>query len=240
MDAMEMTKLYTDAEQAALKEADEHFRRAVELEESYLKELPRVVMSRCPFDHQPLYRTFDPFGLDGPWWRGDASPEEPVACRHFLVLDGALSFNGRPAQAGSFEVRPGPQVPFVIPRLLEKEGVKAVVSMLAMENGYVAYPVAYFAERRPPPQELTATWGRTLYLYETQLGETSWRVASEVRDFELDPWLTSGKLLWTSGNGDAMRLKQGTDCPHAGLRGERRPAVLEGDRVWFDVPHGGQ
>lgn len=235
MDEMEKTVRYTEAEQSALAEANQHLNQALELEERYLKALPRVVMSRCPFCRQPLYRTFDPYGLDGPWWRGDASPEEPEPCPHFLLLDGALDLAGRPPRAGPFEVRPGPEVPFVIPPLLAKSGVKAVIARVAMENGYVAYPIAYFGERRLPPQELAATWVRSLYVYETQLGETLWRASDEEPDFELGPWLATGKLWWATEEGAAMRLLEGGDCPYASRPGERRRQVLEGDLRWFDV-----
>src|SRR5438067_4305000 len=115
----------------------------------YFERLPKPVMSCCPFDQKPLRRSFDPFGLDGPWWEPDAITQEPPSCPHFCVLQGAVNFAGKPPLAGKHQIRPGPQVPFVIPRLLEYEGMIAVISQLRMENGYIAYPVAYFALRRP-------------------------------------------------------------------------------------------
>lgn len=240
MDAMLSTTRYTPEEKSALDEADRHMQEARRLEDEYHQVLPRVEMARCPFDNEPLIRTFDPFGLDGPWWRADASPVETQACRHFCVLVGALDLAGHPPKAGPFEVRPGPQVPFVIPRLLRQEGVTAVLSRIRMENGYVAYPIAYFAERRPPPQDLTASWARTNYLYTTQLGEVAWRVENDRWEFELEPWLSSGKLRWSTGEGESMRLESAKACPYTGLPGDRRPTVLELDQIWFEAsPDGG-
>jgi hypothetical protein len=157
----------------------------------------------------PLIRSVDPHGLDGTWWAGDV---EPAPCRHFCAVLGALGPNENPPRAGDFEVRPGPQVPFVVPRLLELDGVIAVISRMHMDNGYAVCPIAYFAERRPSPQDLTASW-RKGFTYETQLGETSWRLSDELWDFELTPWISRKKLLWARGEGDEMKLEGGTDCP---------------------------
>lgn len=52
---------------------------------------------------------------------------------------------------------------FAVARLLDLPGMVAVVSKIEMENGYIVFPVAYCAERRPPPQDLTASWPRTNY-----------------------------------------------------------------------------
>ena len=239
MDAMLRTARYSTDERKALVDANRYIQKAQALEDEYHRILPRVAMSICPFDDLPLVRTFDPHGLDGPWWRPDASPEEPQACRHFCVLVGALDLAGYPPRAGGFEVHPGPQAPFVIPRILGLDGVTAVISRLEMDDGYDAYPIAYFAERRPPPQDLTASWVRTDYLYTTQLGEVAWRIPNDPWDFELAPWLASGKLRWTEGEGPSMRLVSGQDWPYARLRGERRPAVLQRDRIWFEAPPDG-
>jgi hypothetical protein len=44
------------------------------IEEEYFRRLPRLAMSCCPVCEKPLFRSFDPFGIDGLWWRSDASP----------------------------------------------------------------------------------------------------------------------------------------------------------------------
>lgn len=234
-------KRYTDEEREALDEANRAMTEALQLEEVYYRILPPVLLSRCPFDDAPLHRTFDPYGLDGPWWRSEASPGEPETCRHFCGLVGALDFAGQPPLGGDFQAHVGPQVPFVIPRLLELPGMIAVLSCVRMENGYQAFPVGYFAAQRPPPQELTAGWARTQHLYSTQLGEVRWRMANELYDFDLEPWFRSGKLRWaTSESLLLMNVSANPkDCPYLDLPGERRPTVVKGDRAWTEpMPDG--
>jgi hypothetical protein len=234
-------KRYTDEEREALDAANQALTEAFQLEGVYYRMLPPVMLSRCPFDDTPLYRTFDPYGLDGPWWRRDASPTEPETCRHFCGLVGALDLAGRPPRGGDFEAHVGPQVPFVIPRLLELPGLIAVLSCIPMESGYRAFPIGYFAEHRPPPQTLTAGWPRTQYLYSTQLGEVRWRTANERYDFNLEPWFRSGKLRWTVGDSLAFAKVSAhpADCPYLDLPGEHRPTVVRADRAWTEpLPDG--
>src|SRR5918911_4198066 len=57
-----------------------------EAEEEYFERLPRLTMSCCPFCGKPLIRSFDPYGLDGLWWRPDINTEEIPTCPHFCVL----------------------------------------------------------------------------------------------------------------------------------------------------------
>lgn len=220
-----------DAE--AFDEARASHAEAERLQALYFDRLPRLPVSCCPYDGKPLYRTFDPYGLDGPWWRPDATPEEAPACPHFCVLRGAVHYQGRSPQAGDFEVHPGPEVPYVIPRLLEMDGMIAVIAQLEMENGFLAYTITYFAERRPPPQDLTAGWARTVHAYTTQLGEAGWSVPNDVWDFDLQPWLEKGKIRWCPPGSDNTFLS--TDppdqCPYVNLPGTRQRIVVEGDQA---------
>jgi hypothetical protein len=54
-------------------------------------------------------------------------------CPHFCVLGGAVNYQGLPPLGGNQEVIPGPEIPFVYPRLLALPGVVAVISSLPME-----------------------------------------------------------------------------------------------------------
>lgn len=208
--------------------------KAERLEEGYFKRLPRLTVSCCPFDGKPLVRTFDPFGLDGLWWRPDATPRELPTCPHFCVVRGAVHYNGLPPRAGSFEVHPGPEVPHVIPRLLAYPGMVAVISQIDMKNGYTAYPIAYFAERRPPPQDLTADWPRTIYTYTTQLGVPGWQPVNDPWDFDLLPWLDAGKVRWCPPGSDNTFLSTapGAPCPYVDMPGTRKRILVEGDESW--------
>lgn len=228
------TMVGTQEEGAAARRLLDALPEILELEQEYFEQLPRIAMSSCPFCRKPLYRSFDPYGLEGFWWGVDADPEEPPACPHFCVLRGALSFAGRPPRAGDFEVYCGPGVPYVIPRLLEHPGMVAVLHALEMANGYRAYPIAYFAEHPPPPEQLTSEWARPWFAYTTQLGEPGWRLAGDAWDFELAPWLERGNLQWCdpkSGE-QAPTRDAARSCPYLDLSGERRPLVVRGARIW--------
>ena len=120
-------------------EADRAYERAGSYEREYLQALPRVTVCPCPFDGKPLIRSFDPYGLDGPWWSSNATPPELPTCPHFCALGGAVHFQGQPPFSGRQEVRPGPEVPYVYPRLLSMPGMIAVISELAMDRGYNDY-----------------------------------------------------------------------------------------------------
>src|SRR4051812_12543064 len=76
----------------------------------YGDRLPRVVMGACPFTGMPLKRSFDPFGLDGPWWWKDRpfKIEEPAAPPAFQLLVGALDLRGRIPAETVDGVIPGP------------------------------------------------------------------------------------------------------------------------------------
>lgn len=196
----------------------------VAIESEYFRRLPRVVMAACPFCARPLYRAFDPHGLEGLWWRSDAQPEEPPACPHFCVLVGAVSLGGH-APRPDFDVHPGPGVPFVLPRLLGHPGMIAVVAELPMVDGAVGFPVAYFAPRRPPVQALAAPWARSNHVYTTQLGEHGWRAADglDAWDFSLDGW--EAQLRWCPPGGDRTVLANGAG-PFRDRPGVRAPQQI--------------
>jgi hypothetical protein len=196
----------------AYQEARAAYAEMVALEEQYFRGLPRLVMAPCPFCGKPLHRSFDPFGLDGLWWRSDAQPDEPEPCLHFCLLQGAVKVQA-PPPAADFAVHPGPPRPFVLPRLLRQPGMTAVISRLPIEGG-VAYPIAYFAPRRPPVQGLAAGWGRSNFVYTTQLGEHGWRGADEESDFDLQPWVAAGRLRWCRPDGDRTTLDESGSCPY--------------------------
>ena len=238
-------ELGIDASSSAFVDTDAYRRAREALAEmtttdaAYFRDLPRIPVSCCPLCDKPLFRAFDPFGLDGLWWRSDAQPDEPQACAHFCALLGAVDLRtSRPRP--DFDLHPGPDAPFVIPRLLRQEGMVAVVSQIQLSDGAIAYPIAYFAPRRPPVQSLAAPWARTNFVYSTQLGVHSWRQASEPApgeqapdtwDFELQPWVASGKLRWCppASNNAVLSPVSTAPCPFADLPGSRQRQVILAD-----------
>ena len=221
------------AEMQALGEAAWRLSEAEAAEREYFEQLPRLTVSCCPFDGQALYRSFDAFGFDGPWWRPDAAPEEAPACPHFCVLAGAVRLGKLTPPAGDFDVYPGPEAPYVIPRLMETPSMVAVIGEVEMENGGTAYPIAYFAERKPPPQDLTAHWPRTNYVYTTQAGDDGWRLPDDRWDFDLRPWLAEGKVRWCAPASDNTKLSSDDPerCPYLNAPGERQRRVLRKNQV---------
>jgi hypothetical protein len=181
---------WSDAEAKALAQAEAAFSAAKGAEGDYFERLPRIAMGCCPFDGKPLMRSIDPFGIDGPWWHPDAVSQEPVPCPHFCVLLGAAR----------------PEAPYVVPRLLRHPSMNAVLAELQLLDLPRLVTIAYFAERRPMPELLTADWPRRNFVYTTQRGTQGWRPAREVRDFELLPWLQAGKLRWCEPGSDNTKL----------------------------------
>ncbi len=211
------------------------------IRETYYEELPAVVMGCCPFDGKPLVRSFDPYGLDGPWWQPDAQPSELPTCTHFCVLRGAVNYHNVKPRAGGFEVHTGPEVPYVIPRILDKPGMIAVIASLEMKPGYVVYTIAYFAKRRPPVQELTAHWPRKMFTYTDAFGQKGWDFPNDPWDFELLPWGRKGKLRWCPPQSDNTRLTMDppSQCPYLNIEGQRDRIVVQGDQFWTEgLPDG--
>jgi hypothetical protein len=208
---------------------------------AYYGSLPRLVMAPCPFDGKPLIRSFDPVGLDGLWWHEDATPDEIPSCPHFCALGGAVSYQGLPPHAGNREIFPGPEIPFVYPRLLGLPGVVAVIGSLPMDNGYLAYPIAYFAERRPPGELLVAGWRRTHHEWHDQLGGFGSRYENDSWDFDLRPWLAQGKLRWTAPGSDRTKLAADPPekCPYLDLPGKPEKVSLLRDEIDYLFPPDG-
>lgn len=202
----------------------------------YFEELPMLSMSCCPFCGLPLLRSFDPFGLDGPWWRRSMRRLHPEPCPHFCVLRGAMNWRGLRPRGGTFPAHVGPEVPYVIPRLLEMKTMLAVIGTLQMETGYTVYTIAYFAERRPPDETLVANWPDQVHHFKDAEGRPGWREERDTWDFELGPWLERGKLRWCEpGSGNtALSLAAPSACPYVGLQGRRERIVVQEDDSWSD------
>lgn len=210
-----------------------HFAEAKALAKRYYERLPRLALGVCPVCGKPLYRQFDPFGFDGPWWSDPPAGDEPPACPHFVLLRGAVDLRGRAVRAGAVRVHPGPEVPYVIPRLAALEGMRMVIGELPMEPGYVAYPLTYFAPRRPATSELTSVWARPTYEYANASGDGGWDYANDPWDFDVQSWIDRGVVRWTEPGSSNTRLADPAagPCPYAHLGGSQQPAEIERDRV---------
>jgi hypothetical protein len=209
----------------------------------YSDRLPRVILSICPYCESPLKRAFDPFGLDGWWWHVDlqVSFNEPAPCEHFQVLLGALSLGQRAPAEVRAEVRPGPDVPFVVPALLELPGMIAVVGRTEILTGDIAYPIGYFSDREIAPLRLHQPWCRNMYWFEDEDGNSAWSVANDEFDFDLTPHLEAGRLRWADLDHPEAGVfpKEGEDFPWSGLEGDReRQQLVAGERDLLGLPTG--
>ena len=218
------------------------FRRLMSL---YFDGLPRTALSRCPHTGTPLTRVFDPWGVDGYWWQeGElAKHEEASAPPTFAVLTGALDLRDKPPRGGPREeAHVGPAVPFVIPRLLKMPGMIAVVSCVDLENGYRAYPVAYFSSERILPGTLTSTWCRTSYDWRDAAGNPSYTFPVDLWDFDLAPWIAQGKVRWIAPNDRSLKLlgKDDGHCPYVDLPGRRERQIIKGDAMRTEPPPSGE
>ncbi len=217
------------------KERNALYQKIEPLIKEYWSILPAVELSRCPFCEAKLMRRFDAVDLNGFWWmdRTQRPCDEPQSCPHFCLLTGALNFNGRPVSGGLFECLPGPDVPYVIPRILEFPTMSAVLSGIPMTCGYTAYAVAYFAQQPPAPKTLTHAWARKIFQFKDESGKSGWDIKDEAVDYELAPWIKSGKLLWYADGKLNHSAKDPQECPLLNIKGKKRPQVVVNDQLRF-------
>lgn len=195
------------------------------LETEYLAALPRVAVSRCPFTDQVLRIPIDTDGLDGPFW-DEMAPVRPLEARplpSLFALTGAVALDGEIPQA-PFPCTPGPQVPFVVPRMLLHPDVRAVISQVQVGR-HRAFPIAYFADPVPVGLQRFNDWGTNEYSYETDDAPElfdSIDEEDEALDFDIGPWIERGDLSWIAPGDNELSLRSSVaDCPFVGLDGRR-------------------
>jgi hypothetical protein len=201
------------------------------LREEYEAGLPVVPLARCPFTGVVFAHTLDTEGLDGLWWQYDLPirgyDERPPT---FFALTGAVALSGEPEPA-PFDRRPGPEVPYVLARMLLHDDVKAVVSSVPI-GPHTGYAVTYFARPVPPMLQRMNDWGTAIYTYETASAPELWdgvEEENEVLDLDLARWIDSGDLLWIAPGDASLALRStSAGCPYVGLEGSAEFAVIEG------------
>ena len=240
------SRLYPDDD------ADEPSEKVVaRLEEKYYStlaeygdRLPRRILGKCPFTGMPFERAIDPFGLDGPWWHKDyllriEEPEIPAAYRIHL---GSYSLMGRTPREAGEEVQPGPDVPFVVPRLLRLSGMVAVIMQLDLEVGDRAWVISYWSQQSIPAVRLHQPWLRKEHWFKNAKGKSSWTIANDTWDFDLAPYLADGRLRWidpADRDHKVLGPADGRACPFVGLLGDRLPQIIsDGERELDDLPDG--
>ena len=220
---------------------EEKDRAADLLREKYLEGLPEKNVSRCPFTGRILTRRMDHYGIDGLWW-DCAHPARPgeTLLPTFFCMDGALTLQGGRAENAPFLCRPGPDIPFVLPRLLEYIQVRAVVSRIKI-GPHTAYPIVYYADPMLDEEIPVSDWGAERYWGEETAAP---RLLAAERynspdpgeyDFELEPWIRAGKLLWIAPGDKSLTLHGHlSHCPYLDLPGSIWPKYIKDGEVWED------
>ena len=236
VDAAEERRL--DAEETQLHEA-----RKANLAD-YARVIPRMPLSICPFCERPLIKAFDPVGLEGFWWmdRTAGFYDNESVCGHFRLLRGALNLEGYSPQGGTYDARPGPEVPYVIPRILQMERMMLVISSIRMDCGYTAYPLAYFSVVDYPAGSMTAEWRRQEYDVQDPSGRWKFSIPQDPWDFDLDAWIRQGRVRWILPHEDNLAAPslRPTDCPYLDLKGSKLPSVICEDRAVTEAVPDGQ
>lgn len=208
----------------------------------YLEGLPVRDLSRCPFSGEKLSVAIDDLGLDGLWWNYDApkrrSNKLPAT---YFALDGALKLEGEPEKA-PFPCSPGPDVPFVLPRLLAFIQVKAVISSIKI-GSHTAYPIVYYADPMLCGEKRVNDWGTQRYWEPESIIPELWTPGqyislppdSDEYDFDLASWIKTGKLLWIAPGDESLTLHGHVNgCPYLNLPGSRSLKLIQNGKVWED------
>jgi hypothetical protein len=202
----------------------------------YRKRLPVLDLSCCPFTGEVWRHSIDHYGIDGFWWREEKPIRplvEPFGGAYFC-FSGALALS-EPVESAPFLCTPGPEIPFVVPRILQGNA-KAVISHIPI-GGHDGYCVVYFADEPMTDIERTDDWGIN---YAHYLEDGRWRISEafdieEDYDFDVARWIDSGKLLWIDKGDSSLELRTGTNgCPYIGLAGRNRILYIEDGEVWYE------
>lgn len=205
---------------------------SVSLREEYARGVPVLPISRCPLTNEVLHHSIDTLGPDGLWWdyESPCRPPESVPVS-FVGLTGALRPSG-PIEYSPFLVRPGPSVPFVIPRILEA-GAVAVLSTVPV-GAHTGFSVAYFSQAGVDTT-LFNEWGANSYRRYVRGEAVSWDAAADAdaMDFDLAPWLDRRLLGWIAPGDPDLTVRHGIEgCPYLDLPGSRAAQRIQYGTVW--------
>jgi hypothetical protein len=195
----------------------------------YMDGVPFAALSRCPFSNEVMEHSLDYYDLDGLWWNYEnpARPRSPLL-KTYVALTGAVQLADEIAWA-PFISKPGPEVPYVIPRLLKIPSTIAVLSSVKI-GPHQGYVINYFGN--PPPQMVPRinTWGANTYWFLGKNGKQCWDSEPGSPfdfDFDLESWISKGLLRWIEPGDEKLRLHDKVEgCPYLNLEGRRRNLII--------------
>lgn len=214
--------------------------RLADLRKQYSSKVPIIPLCRCPYCHTVNFLSLDYYGLDGLWWRYDENwrnRQQQRLCPHFWILSGAVRLI-EPIASAPFQAEPGPEVPFVVPHVLENYPIQAVISQINV-GIHTAYPIAYFSASKPMkvanpfPQwsYAAAVWVQENNRYEAVL--TKYYELNTTADFDIARWIEQGKVWWIEPGDDSLTLQNSVNaCPYLDLPGRREMLYVYRRRVW--------
>lgn len=212
----------------------------VEKLQDYLRGLPRPAVARCPYTGSVVQHSVDTGGIDGPWWNY-AFPIRPMEqlSPTFFAFTGALRLVDPIPNVASL-VKPGPEAPFVVPRLLAAPRMRAVLSSIAVGD-CAGWTITYFTDT-PVAIERFNDWGSCRYWVDgLGIKWDSMTEDAEPLDFDLAPWIQRGALQWIAPGDPELVLRSTPDgCPYLGLPGRHTFVRVQDGTVWeLDGPSPG-
>ena len=208
------------------------------LRREYVRGLPVRWLATCPFTGTAVLYPIDDFDLDGLWW-DHAAPARDWLLRPptLYALTGGVRPGG-PIAAAPFFRDLGPPGPSVVPRLLEPDGTRAVVTSLPV-GAHTAYVTLYFAPPDASNLPITDEFASGRWLLVDDAGAPGWSsnaylhevadryAATDERDLDLAPWISSGRVGWLPpGEGGAAARGDLVGCPYLGLDVRASTTVL--------------
>jgi hypothetical protein len=221
--------------------------RADLLEKQYAAGLPLYAISRCPHCEEPFEIAADFYGLNGPFWPEFGIQRIGNACPHVIAYLGALNYHDTVPTAdecGPFnEIHSGPEVPYLVPRLMGLPGMKCIVSSRSIiDDRFTVYFMTYFADPPAPPSEGHQNWLRQHHSYLTPTGHRINHIRTDPWDFDVLGWMEAhpDSVGWIAPGDDTLTLHWSTDdFPYDGLPGRRHPLILRRGHIQGDqVPDG--
>lgn len=205
--------------------------------ERYQSRLPILQLSRCPFTSEVFSHSFDPYGADGFWWnyyKPIRLLAEPLGGRFFAFRGAMKSPND--ALKTPYLVSPGPDVPFVIDRLMQFPSVTAVISHVRVGE-LDAYPIVYFTSAELSVNQRSNDWGTESYSFRGAEGHYEQAQYFDAEDefrYGIEPWVEKNRLQWIEPGDASLTLRTGvTGCPYLKLDGKKAVWRSKGARLWW-------